>query len=422
MKNILVKFMQESGRSSEFKLFLDMFHHLPKIKFAVIKISGKSLDDHLEKIAEDIACLNKLGIYPVIVHGAGSALDASLPSSKKVDGIRVTSKEDMQVIKKVFKKIGTALAEKIVAHGGSAILLDQVFECQQMPAYGEVGAITNTHLQSIANAIELNQTPIISPIGGEFIDSQYREYNINADSAAKELVMSINPAKLIMITETGGILNEEGTIIPFINASDLSDLKSVSGGMLLKIREIKDFLDHAKDCAVVITSAQKLLQEIFTIKGSGTYIKNFLIQSASSWQDLNLQSVRSLLENAFGKKLTPTYFEQAVVEILFEKNYEGIAVIKSIDGIAYLDKLAVSTANQGTGLGKSLWHELTARYPSFVWRATLKNPANSYYMKHAQGMIKTQNWYFYWIGLKEELIFSTAQKVINLERTMLENL
>src|SRR3989338_7326242 len=192
MKEMLLNFIKKTGKDSEFNLFLKLFQGIPKMKFGVIKISGATLEENLDVIAQDIAFLNTLGIYPIVVHGAGSSLDKRLPHSKKVNGLRVTSSEDMVVIKEVFSELAQKLKNNIIMNGGNAEIVDSVFECEPIEELGSVGKITNVHLSPIKKAIDNNATAIISPIGNNL--------NINADTAAKELVKVIGPKKFILIT------------------------------------------------------------------------------------------------------------------------------------------------------------------------------------------------------------------------------
>ena len=238
MKDVMLKIIEKTGKEQEFEMYLNLFKSLPKLQFAVIKISGQTLEKHMDLIAEDIALLNKLGVFPVVVHGAGTALDKRLPNSKKQDGIRITPAEDMGIIKEVFEEINWQLVSKIKEHGGRAVSVTGVFEAVQMPKYGYVGEIKKVDVKSVKEAVEVGLTPIVSPLGhnGGFF------YNINADTAAKELVAAINPKKFILLTETGGILDERGKILPFLNLSPGCDYGPVTGGMLLKIKEIQDLI------------------------------------------------------------------------------------------------------------------------------------------------------------------------------------
>ncbi|MFH1317338.1 MAG: hypothetical protein ABII01_07495 [Candidatus Woesearchaeota archaeon] len=421
MKNMLLKFMEKTGKKEEFELFLDIFHHIPKDKFAVIKISGETLENHMDVIAEDIAYLNMLEIFPVIVHGAGSTLDKKLPNTKKIDGIRVTGKEDMELIKSVFNNISKDLVDKIKEKGGSVEIAENVFECKKLEKYGYVGDVINVNTTKIKDLIMSDVTPIISPIGHDICsnDSNLDKLNINADVAAKELVKVINPNKLIIITEKGGILNDKNELIPYLNISDENDFDHITGGMLLKVKEIKDFLKSAQNCSVVITSAENLLREIFTIKGSGTFIKYHSIESTSDPDNLSKEKIKSLLEDSFGKKLCDDYFQNGIIDIIYEKNYEGIGILKKVNNIPYLDKFAVAKFRQGTGLGKSIWDHIIKKYPKLVWRSHPDNPFNLIYNKYSDGVVKKTGWFIYWNNLEDSEIISVINEVANIKKTLI---
>jgi len=416
MKTVLLDFFKKIGKQSEFKLFLDLFHHIPKSQFGVIKISGKVLEKNLDIIAEDIAYLNKLEIYPVIVHGAGSELDRRLPNSKKIDGYRVTPKEDIMVIKEVFDGIAHQLIEKIKEKGGNAEHCPPLFECEQIEKLGYVGEVKGLKNKAVLDMINRNSTVIISPLG--FKDDDF--YNINADTAAKEVVKSLHSRKFILLTDTGGILNEQNQIIPFLNLSEEENFaKHITGGMLLKVREIKNFLEETPNCEVVITSAEKLIKEIFTIKGEGTFIKYHTIKSTNDVQKLDLEKLKSLLEDAFNKKLVPDYFTEEFQEVIYQAGYEGVAFIQVLKSIPYIDKIAVSKARQGTGLAKSIWEKIEDKYDKFMWRASNDNSFNTFYSSRCDGMIRKKDWTFFWKNLEDHEILDCMNNVLAKRKTLL---
>jgi len=416
MKHALMDFFRKIGKQSEFDLFLKLFHQIPKSQFAVIKISGQTIENHLDTIAEDIAFLNKMDLYPIVVHGAGSSLDKKLPDSKRINGYRVTSEKDMQVIQSTFQEIAQALSEKIHHKGGFSKVIPPVFQCDPIPELGSVGSVKNVDLKKIKECIELNHSPIISPLGmnGDAF------LNINADTAAKEIVKKTLVKKLILLTETGGILGPNGKILSFLNLSDLDDMSYITGGMNLKIREVADFLQDHSECEVVITSAVNLLKEIFTIKGKGTFIKYYEILEKESLNSLDKEKIKILLEEAFSKDLVDNYFENEFHHFFIEKNYEGIAIIDSIEDTPYLDKIAVSKPMQGTGLGKAIWEKALSRYPSLIWRAARDNPFNKFYVNHCDGMIKKEEWIVFWKNLPDEKVWPLAQRVNSARKTLLE--
>ena len=413
-EKFLLEFIEKASNSGEFDLFIKMFNNLPKEKFAVVKVSGKTLEKNMDVFAENIALLNKVGIYPWIVHGGGSLIDKKLPNSKKVNGLRVTSKQEIETIVEIFEILSLQLEKKINEKGGSAKKVWNVFECEKIDSLGAVGKISELKLGQAMAALKENCSPIISPIG----KSGCEKLNINADSAAKEIVKAIEPKKFIFVTETGGILNSDNEVIPFLNIFSKDAFENLSGGMLLKVKEIKDFLKTGIDCEVVITSPHNLLKEIFTIKGSGTFIKYHKIKSCSGFSKLNKDKIKSLLEDSFGKQLSPGYFDDKVKEVLYQKDYDGIAVIKSVDEIPYLDKFAVAKHCQGTGLGKSLWQELVKKNPKMVWRSNPNNTINTFYTKNCNGMIQKNLWNIYWRNLEENEIINIVDLVAKKESTL----
>ncbi|MFH1590782.1 MAG: hypothetical protein ABIC95_02540 [archaeon] len=413
MKEMLLRLMRHIGKESEFKLFLDLFQNLPPLKFAVIKVSGETLENSMDSLAEDLAMLNKLDIYPIVVHGAGSILDRKLPDSKKKDGIRITPPEDMQVIEDCFASMSNQLIESIQKHGGRASRAERVFTCTEKEGYGRVGDVAEIDLSAITRIIESGITPVVSPIGLGVGGN----YNINADTAAKELVRTISPKKFVLLTETGGILDANKEVLPYINLSE--PFSHITGGMLLKVKEIKSFLEEKPECAVVITSAQNLLQEMFTIKGSGTFIKYHLLKSADGTDDVDTKRLKALLEDSFGKELVDGYFDNGIKEIIYEQDYEGVAIVKEIEGIPYVDKLAVLKSCQGTGLGKSLWLKVKAKYDRFILRAAPDNPFNGFYAQECQGMVKG-DWHVYWENLRLDEVVTAIPQIMALEKTVVD--
>ena len=89
----------------------------------------------------------------------------------------------------------------------------------------------------------------------------------------------------------------------------------------------------------------------------------------------------------------------------------GVAIVKEVGNIPYLDKFAVARFRQGTGLGKSIWAKLIKENPKLVWRASLGNQVNKFYSKNCDGMIKKSSWIVYWINLDDEEILPTVELV-----------
>ncbi len=416
MRNFVFDFIRKIGKEEEFRLFLDSFKQLPSYKFAVIKISGQTIENNLDIIAQDIAFLNKLEIFPIIIHGAGSALDKKLKNTYKVNGYRYTKREDIPVIKKIFSDIANSLSNKIIEMGGNATVVDNVFYCKRIEQLGYVGNIQKIDKNKIIEAVESDKTVIISPIGSDGKNL----LNINADTAAKAIVKELGVKKFILLTETGGVLDTAGNIISFINISDIDEMSFISGGMKLKLYEIRDFLKENPFCEVVITSADKILQEIFTIKGSGTFIKFYRIFSTRHIKEVGVDIAKQVLENSFNKELVHDYLKSDFKEIFYHEEKDGIAIIKEVDGVPYLDKIAVRREKQGTGLGKSLWDAVIKKYNTLTWRSAIDNIFNKFYFKNCDGMIKKNNWIVYWKNLPDEKILDIVNKISSIKKTLIK--
>ena len=410
MQEQLMEFFKKTGKD-EFDLFKGIYEQ-DKEKFAVIKISGATLEKNEDEIAMDIAFLNKMAIFPIVIHGAGSKLDNVLPNSIKINGSRVTKKEDIPIIEGVFDGIASSLVNKIGLNGGKAVIIKEIFSCEKIASFGEVGKIINLNKLSIIDAINSGKTPIISPIG---LSIKGEKLNINADSAAKEVTKVIQPKKYILLTETGGILDNNEEIIPFINLSNKEALSGISGGMLLKAKEAKDFLIANKETEVVITSSKNLLPEIFTVKGKGTMLKYIELKSTKTYNEVGIKKIKSLLNDSFGKELKKTFFDEKPIELILEKELGGLAIIKKVGGFNYLDKFVVKKEFWGKAIGKSIWSEVCQKYTSFVWRANPINPINCFYQKNCDGFTKTDKWIVYWKGINNNKILEVISAVESKE-------
>lgn len=409
MRQTLLKYLEKTGKLSEFNLFLNLFQNVPKANFAIIKISGETLEYQLETIADDIAFLARLSLFPIIIHGAGSKLNSVLENSKKIDGIRVSPKSDIPLIKKTFDTIAKQISTKIESFGGRARVVEQAVFCEYLnqSVYGNVGRIVGIDVAKIDSTIADGYVPIISPIG--ISKKQNEVFNINADSLTSQLTSSLGIKRLIFITQTGGILNSEGSIIPFVNIADRAPMRFVTHGMRLKLNEIKRYLRKNPQVQIAITSAHNLLSELFSIGGSGTSIKNHIIKKSRSILQVDKETITNVLNDSFGKTLIGDYFEEPINSIFYQKDYEAVAILKQIDNLPYLCKFAVSKAKQGTGLGKALWSTIVKDSKSLVWRSDAKNSINPFYYARSDGMIKSGKWHIFWKAVPKRKIWKIAQ-------------
>ena len=252
--------------------------------------------------------------------------------------------------------------------------------------------------------------------------------NVNADSATFSLAKAIQPYKIIFLTETGGVLDEESNIIPNIsivnNYKYLIKQPWVHSGMKLKLEKIKDILEVMPTAtSVSITKPQLLAKELFTDKGSGTLVNmgEKAIES-ENWSGIEQDKLRTLIESSFNKKLSSNYFDDIeLYKVYVTECYRAAIILSKTDGIPYLDKFVVNDDAKGEGLGRALWEKVIWKNKKLFWRASLQNPVNKFYATVADGFIKTGEWKVYWVGLTSyDDIQQSVQYAISKNKTVNE--
>ncbi|MEK7469959.1 MAG: acetylglutamate kinase [Planctomycetota bacterium] len=423
----IINFFKNIGNTKEANNYLRLFKKGNPSRFAVIKVGGKTLAETMPVLSGDLAYLTNLDLFPVIVHGGGPQIDRELDvrriAFEKKDGLRVTSREAIDVIREVLEDQNRKLVEAIRAQGGDAEGIRLAVKARPHPDrdLGFVGEVTGIDLKPIFRAIRMDRIPVVSPVG---FDDYGQPLNVNADVVARALVMALRPKKLILLTDEGGVRDGNGKIIPFINLTadlqGMQDRGEVTGGMALKLRETKQLLDDLPTTMfVTITSPHSLIKELFTVKGSGTFIKlGSEIEEHKSWKGINRDRMRTLIEASFGRKLVRDYFQRDITSVFLDPKYRGCAVMRKMAGMDYLDKFAVRKEAQGEGLGRDVWLAMLQKYPKLFWRSRSDNPINSWYFEQSTGAVKFGNWTVFWIGLRESQIRKAIKVALKLPPTL----
>ncbi len=268
---------------------------LPYIqKFAgrriVIKYGGAAMSNEnlRQAVFRDIALLSSVGAQPIVVHGGGPEINQWLKklkiSSEFRNGLRVTNPETMEVVGMVLiGKINKQIVNGINKVGATSIGLCGIDGCliEARPwgdgSHGLVGEVTKINSDVINPLIEKGYIPVISSVAAS---KEGVTYNINADTAAGEIAAAIGAEKLILLTDTLGILenqNDPSTLIPKIRLPKVRQLIEediVTGGMTPKAECCIRALAQGVSAAHIIDGRipHALLLEIFTDKGIGTMI------------------------------------------------------------------------------------------------------------------------------------------------------
>ncbi len=418
-RSIIIQLLSQLGSSREAREYLRRFSSGDTSQFAVIKVGGEIIRSQLKELSGALAFLHEVGLIPIVLHGAGPQLTEALAAAKikgkTIDGQRVTSPEAMAIVRPVIYRENLRIIESLDALNIRARSIQHgVFECEydDQAKLGLVGRVAKVHLEAIKSAIGSQAVPVVSCLG-ETAAGQV--LNVNADTAASALILAIRPQKIVFLTPTGGLLDQEGQIIPAINlATEYEQLMQatwVHSGMRLKLQEIKLLLDQlSSSSSVSITSAEHLTRELFTYGGAGTLIRDGeSFHQVSNLDTLNRQQLHALIETCFERELDDAYFDQLKLDrVIWSETKRAAAVIaKGVDGVPYLDKFVVTPEAQGEGLGAALWNVIRTHYQKLYWRSRDSNPINTWYMRQSDGVTRRSPWLIFQYGLSD---FDTIER------------
>lgn len=272
--------------------YIQRFHG----KTIVIKYGGNAMTDEKlkEGFARDVVLLKLVGMNPVIVHGGGPQITELLQRVGKkgefVQGMRVTDAETMDIVEMVLGgQVNKEIVQLINSHGGAAVGLtgkDGGFirakkmmvrgpgenEMLDIGQVGEVEAIDPKIVQTLFGG---GFIPVIAPIG---FGSRGESYNINADLVAGKVAEILKAEKLVVLTNTSGVLDKNGNLLTGLTAKTVDQLfadGTIHGGMLPKIGSALDAVKNGVNTCHIIDGRvpHALLLEILTSEGVGTLIR-----------------------------------------------------------------------------------------------------------------------------------------------------
>lgn len=409
-RQTIVRLLSAMGSAKEIQQYLKRFSQLDAKRFAVVKVGGAVLRDELNDLTSSLTFLQQVGLTPIVLHGAGPQLDVELEAAgivkQTVNGLRVTSPKGLGIVRRVFQQENLRLVEALQAMDTRATSVPSgVFMSSFLDkdVYGMVGKVDSINLAPIEASLRAGSIPVIASLG-ETDEGQF--LNINADFAANELVRVLQPYKIIFLTGTGGLLDDQGRIIDSINLSTeyehLIQQPWINGGMRVKIEQIADLLQSLPlTSSVSITRPSELAKELFTHKGSGTLVRRGeKVFRFESWEGIDQVRMRTLIESSFGRKLVDDYFARTKpYRVYVSENYRAAMILTEVDGLVYLDKFAVLDDAQGEGLGRAVWLVMREENPQLFWRSRHGNQVNHFYYAESDGCYKQERWKVFWYGL-----------------------
>ncbi|KAK1763590.1 Aspartate/glutamate/uridylate kinase [Phialemonium atrogriseum] len=419
-RGMIVQTLSTVGSKREVQQYLSLFTSVSQQRFAVIKVGGAILTDYLDELCSSLAFLYTVGLYPVIVHGAGPQLNNLLEQAgvepQFEEGIRITDAKTLQVARNLFLQENLKLVNKLEEKGVHAQPLTLgMFTADYLnkDKWGYVGKITGVNKESIEAAIGNGYLPILTSMA---MTEDGQILNVNADVAAAELARALEPLKVVYLSEKGGLFDAAGQKISAINLDEeydhLMSQEWVRYGTRLKIREIKELLDTLpRTTSVAIIHPQDLQKELFTDSGAGTLIRrgSKLVSSSSVSDFKDTEKLKAVLvrdREGPDAKVTVDQYVEFLKENPFKAYYDdpmnALAIVlppSETRSQATLATLTITKSGWLTNVADNIFTTLRKEHPKLVWTVKEDDENLTWFYDKADGSIARNGDVMFWYGI-----------------------
>ncbi|BFZ21742.1 hypothetical protein BsWGS_24781 [Bradybaena similaris] len=362
----------------------------PSEVFMVVSLDSEVMESHaqLDTFASTISFLYRNGLSPLIV--CGSRADQPFKAMK-----------DMCIWSAV------KLSDMIEQHGTYTRLLYP--GCGVI--YGKDSDPTDLTISTdlITRSLSTKHLPILLSFGET---PRGQLFPVKSWDLTVQISRIFQPKKVMLVNSRAGIMDKHGKVIANINLP--CDLATASQKdwcnpdiVEIMARVNKLLMDLPSESSVVITSADTLLRELFSHRGSGTFFRaTEAIHKYTSLKGIDLERLTALLNRSFMKEILDSYFadiSDKIHAIYLSESYSGVAILLRCEeqGVPYLCKFAVTNKAQGQGTGELLWDTITQSEKSLFWRSKTVNPINTWYFKKCEGSWNNPYWTVFWYGIED---------------------
>ncbi|KAL6245193.1 Protein arg-6, mitochondrial [Rhinocladiella similis] len=421
-RSTVVQLLSNIGSKREVQQYLSHFTSVSSQQFAVIKVGGAILTEHLQTLSSALAFLNHVGLYPVVVHGAGPQLNKILEDSgvepQFEDGIRVTDPKTLGIARALFLEENLRLVEELERLGVRARpITSGVFTADYLDKekYNLVGKINHVDKRPIQAAIQAGCLPILTSMA-ESKDGQV--LNVNADVAAGELARALQPLKIVYLSEKGGLFNgDTKEKISAINLDEEYDHLMtqwwVRHGTRLKIKEMRELLmDLPRTSSVAIIHPADLQKELFTDSGAGTLIRRgnkvHVNTSIDQFEDIDkLKEV--LIRDRAGldaKAVVDQYVKglhNREFKAYFDEPMEAFGIVLPPNGettLAHLATLTITKNGWLTNVADNIFVAIKKDFPKLMWTVKEDDENLTWFFDKADGSLSKDGEVLFWYGLE----------------------
>lgn len=407
----LRRFLEEIGSDpKEARYWLRQFQNhesAPDKPFAVVQVDSQILNDKvmLEKLASCLAFLHRNGMPVIVVHGLDGR--AVVNDSSDVRLRRAKLIEDNIEFVDLLEKHGSR-ARPFMSSGHVLSALEDDNHSAAL-----LGRIDKVDVKPLQQSLRSGHIPVLTAVG-ESPSGQV--LCVDSNDAAIRIAHILQPMKVMFLNTTGGLLDSQGNVLGNVNVVD--DVASLiqqpwhTETTLKQVILIAKLLSTLPEySSAVITSADSLITELFTHKGSGTmFLRPEEIQKHHSLATVDIEKLKELLIKSFDKPLNAEYFstlQHRLHTLYVTQSYTAAAVItheEGVDGVPYLDKFTVGRQSQGFGTSDNLWKKIKADFSSLFWRSRGTNRINPWYFIRCDGSWTNGNWTIFWFGVRDHVL------------------
>ncbi|KIJ49151.1 hypothetical protein M422DRAFT_28135 [Sphaerobolus stellatus SS14] len=423
-RETITRLLYSIGTKREVERYLRIFssasHPSHPAKFAVIKIGGAVLDQ-LDELALSLSFLYRVGLYPVVLHGAGPQLNEILEKEGVVpdyiDGIRITDAKTLHIARKVFLEENLRLVQALEALGTRARpITGGIFTADYLDRdkYGLVGKITRVDKRPLEASIRAGALPILTSLA-ESPEGQI--LNVNADIAAGELAKELEPMKIVFLNDKGGLFHGvTGQKLDVINLDEEYDslMKEswVKYGTKLKLREIKELLDHLpRSSSVAIISAPSLQKELFTDSGAGTLIRRgYKLFKHDSISAVGPDRLRQVIHDRDPDVISGEASVSGVLSdlqktphtIYGDEAFDVVAIVSHPEGeVPVMTKLLTSRTGIMNNVVDNVFNSIKRDHRKLFWTARTEDENRAWHFERADGSFTRAGRTLFWYGVQD---------------------
>lgn len=409
-------FLQEVGTDpKEARFWLKHFQSAvdPQRPFAVVQVAQEVIHNKktLHSLCSCLSFLHRHQMQVIIIHGPETPINNS---KEEYWGYRRQLMNDSMIL---FDALAyNDAVSRPLFHGASFFHIQHPDPSCRRPQL-------MISMDAMQWALRSSSVVVVQSLG-ELDDG--RLVPIDVMHATGAIAKELKPLKVLVINNYGGLTNDKGQVIANINIpGDLNNIFQstwCTTSIKEKINDIASLLHCLpSQSAIVISSATRLLAELFTHRGSGTFFKKSeCIYKFTNLRDVDSKKLSLLIESGFRRVLDKQYLEKLNKQlntVYVVEGYTAAAIITNEEGLSvpYLDKFVVSASRSGESLGQMVWDAICADFPQLFWRSRNSNIINTWYFTQADGSRRFDQWTVFWYGSIPE---SQANQLVEYALTL----